>query len=233
MAYSKSVPFKNFVYEVDEIIKILKKLKLQSSSTLNGKFKEYILFSCVFLAHAEIENYIEDIFKLYIRNLNQKKFLDLNENLRSFLIYKFFQNDGIKNAKDEKSIINLIKRESTNNSKHFFDKDLSIISIKGEFIYETYKYPSAKNIQKIYKRIGCDDIFDMTSREIRRNAKTILEQLGTYRTSLAHTASLTNVTVDDIIAALNDIKLFVRGLDKVLYKRIVTDYNQNFWRGLV
>ena len=60
MAYSKSVPFKNFVYEVDEIIKILKKLKLQSSSTLNGKFKEYILFSCVFLAHAEIENYIED-----------------------------------------------------------------------------------------------------------------------------------------------------------------------------
>ena len=73
----------------------------------------------------------------------------------------------------------------------------------------------------------------MTSREIRRNAKTILEQLGTYRTSLAHTASLTSVTVDDIIATLNDIKLFVRGLDKVLYKRIVTDYNQNFWRGLV
>lgn len=233
MGYSKSLPFKNFTLEIDEIIQVLRKVNLRSNSNLDLKFKDYILSSSVFLSHAEVENYIQDIFNLYLRNLNQKKFHDLNEDLRSFLVYKFFKDNNIHQSifmNDEKSIINTIKREVNNGSKHIFDKDLQITSISGVFIYETYKYPSAKNIQKIYKRIGCDNIFNMISREIGKDAKNILERIGTYRTSLAHTANLSNITVNDLIFALNELKFFVKGLDKVLYKKIVADHKQSFWR---
>ena len=233
MAYSRSRPFKSFYSEIDEIILVLKKVNLKSNTNLDIKFKDYILSSSVFLAHAELENYIEDIFNLYLRNLSQKKFFDLNEDLRSFLVYKFFKDNNIHQSilmNDEKSIISAIKRESSNGAKHIFDKDLEIIYISGKDIYETYKYPSVKNLQKIYKRIGCDNIFNMISKEIKKNATNILERIGTYRTSLAHTATLSNITSNDLIFALNELKLFVKGLDKTLYKRIVADYNQIFWR---
>lgn len=233
MAYSRSLPFKNFITEIDDIIQVIRKVNLKSHAGLDVKFKEYILSSSVFLAHAEIENYIQDVFSLYLRNLSQKKFFDLNEDLRSFLVYKFFKDNKIHHsllANDEKSIINIIKKEASNGSKHIFDKDLKITYISGNFIYETYKYPSVKNIQKIYKRIGCDNIFNMISKEIKKNATNILERIGTYRTSLAHTATLSNITSNDLIFALNELKLFVKGLDKTLYKRIVADYNQIFWR---
>jgi hypothetical protein len=233
MAYSKSLPFKNFLTEIDEIIKVIRKVSLRSNSSLDSTFKEYILSSSVFLAHAEIENYIQDIFNLYLRSLSQKKFFDLNEDLRSFLVYKFVKDNNIHHsllANDEKSIMSIIKKEASNGHKHIFDKDLQITYISGKSVYETYKYPSTKNIQKIYKRIGCDNIFNLVSQEIRKNAKNILERIGTYRTSLAHTATLSNMASNDLIFALNELKLFVKGLDKVLYKRIVADYQQIFWR---
>lgn len=233
MAYSRSRPFKSFYSEIDEIILVLKKVNLKSNTNLDIKFKDYILSSSVFLAHAELENYIEDIFNLYLRNLSQKKIFDLNEDLRSFLVYKFFKDNNIHQSilmNDEKSIISAIKRESSNGAKHIFDKDLEIIYISGKDIYETYKYPSVKNLQKIYKRIGCESIFDMASREINRNAKGILEQIGTYRTSLAHTATLSHITANDLILVLKDLKLFVNGLDRVIYKKIVNDHKQVFWR---
>lgn len=233
MAYSKSLPLKNFLTEIDEIIKVIRKVSLRSNSSLDSTFKEYILSSSIFLAHAEIENYIQDIFNLYLRSLSQKKFFELNEDLRSFLVYKFVKDNNIHHsllANDEKSIMNIIKKEASNGHKHIFDKDLQITYISGKSVYETYKYPSVKNIQKIYKRIGCDKIFDLVSQEIRKNAKNILERIGTYRTSLAHTATLSNMASNDLIFALNELKLFVKGLDKVLYKRIVADYQQIFWR---
>lgn len=73
MAYSKSRPLKDFLTEIDEIIKVIRRSR--SHASLDSKFKEYILSSSIFLAHAEIENYIEDIFNLYLRNLDKKNFL--------------------------------------------------------------------------------------------------------------------------------------------------------------
>ena len=108
MAYSRSSPFKSFYSEIDEIILVLKKVNLKSNTNLDIKFKDYILSSSVFLAHAELENYIEDIFNLYLRNLSQKKFFDLNEDLRSFLVYKFFKDNNIHQSilmNDEKEVI--------------------------------------------------------------------------------------------------------------------------------
>lgn len=148
-------------------------------------------------------------------------------------MYKFFKDKNIHHSlltNDEKSIMNIIKTEASNGHKHIFDKDLQITYISGAYVYESYKYPSVKNIQKIYKRIGCDNIFNLVSKDIRKDAKNILERIGTYRTSLAHTASLSNLAPNDVIFALNELKVFVKGLDKVLYKRIVVDYQQIFWR---
>lgn len=233
MAYSRSIPFKNFLTAIDEIIKVIKDVSLASYSSLDLRFKDYILSSSIFLAHAEIENYIEDIFNLYLRSLSQKKFFELNEDLRSFLVYKFFKDNNIHHSvlvNDEKAIMSIIKKEASNGHKHIFDKDLHITYISGKFVYENYKYPSEKNIQKIYKRIGCDNVFNMVSKEIEKNSKNILDRIGTYRTSLAHTATLSNISNNDLIFALNELKLFVKGLDKVLYKRVVADYKQIFWR---
>lgn len=233
MGYARSRPYKDFIFEVDEIIKILKKSNLKSNARLDVRFKSYILASSIFLAHAELENYIQDIFELYIRNLSQKKFFEINEDLRAYLIYKFFRNKDMHLSifmNDEKKILDEIKKESSNGSKHIFDKDLNIKYIRGSDVYEVYKYPSVKNIQKIYKRIGCHNIFNQISAIIRKNGQSILEQIGTYRTSLAHNANLTGITVNDLIDVLAELKIFVKGLDKVLYNQIVKDYKQLFWK---
>lgn len=236
MAYSRSIPYKGFCLEVNEIIKILKRSKLKKNSNLDIRFKEYIVASSIFLAHAELENYIKDVFDLYIRNLAQKKFLELNEDLRAYLILKFFSKKNMHISilmKEEGLILKEIKKESSNSSKHIFDKDLCLTYIKGADVYETYKYPSVKNLQKIYKRIGCDNIFNLASAIIKKNSQKILELIGTYRTSLAHNATLTGITIDDLINSLEDLKIFAKGLDNVLYNQIVKDHTQIFWRDYI
>lgn len=232
MSYSYSRPYKEFLISIDQILQTLRKSKLKRNNGLEISFKEYILASAVFLAHAELENYIQDIFDLYLRNLSDKKSSEIHHALKIFLVYKFMRKNEIYLSvlkKDEKSVFKYIDTELKSSSKHIFDKDLNIHMLKGAEVYEELKYPSSRNLMKIYNRLGCTDIFNQVSREISKDSKSILEQIGTYRTSLAHNASLIGVSADDIIICLNDLKIFTKGLDRVLYKHIVSNYKQVFW----
>lgn len=232
MSYSYSRPYKEFLISIDEILLTLKKYKLKKNNSLDVSFKDYILASSVFLAHAELENYIQDIFDLYLRNLSNRKSSEIHHELKIFLVYKFMRKNEIYLSvlkKDEKSVFKYIDAELKNSSKHIFDKDLNINMLKGVEVYEELKYPSVKNLIKIYNRLGCNDIFNQVSRELNTDSKKILEQIATYRTSLAHNASLVGITADDIINCLNELKQFTKGLDRVLYKHVVRNYKQVFW----
>jgi hypothetical protein len=236
MSYSRSRPFKDFEKSIDDIILVLKMSKLKKNANLDSRFKDYILGSSIFLAHAEIENYIQDIFNLYLMNLSDKRINDIHDELKNYLVYRFMKKNDIYISlvkKDEKRVLDYIHEERKNGSKHIFDKDLNISSLKGAHIYEDSKYPSSKNLPKIYSRLGCNDIFSKVSAIIRQDAKNILEQIGTYRSSLAHTATLVGISVDDIILNLKNLKKFVQGLDRVLYKHIVKNYKEAFWKSKI
>ncbi len=232
MGYARSRPYKDFCNEIDNIISILK--GSQKNKNLEGIYKDYIHASAIFLAHAELENYIQDTFNLFIKNLNSIKFSDLNENLRAFLIFKFFNFEQnlplLLSKKQESEIISYIKKETVK-SPHLFDKNMHLPTFfKGSHVYETFKYPSEKNLNKVYNRIGCQNIFNLISSEVKKNAKNILSQLSTYRTTLAHGNGLVGVSVDDLLRILQDIKIFAKGLDRVLYKQVAKDYKEAFWK---
>lgn len=174
MGYACSRPFKDFENSIQDIIKVLKKSKLKKNSNLDSQFKEYILASSIFLAHAEVENYIQDIFNLYLMNLSNKKINELHDELKNFLVYRFMKKNDIHLSlvrKEEKRVLEYIDGERKNDSKHIFDKDLNIENLKGVHVYEDSKYPSLKNLPKIYNRLGCYDIFNQVSKLIHQDAK--------------------------------------------------------------
>ena len=187
--------------------------------------------SAIFQASATLEEYIKQIFDHWLFELKRHSLTGANIPRRArFSYFGRELSDAFSkfvHAGDEKDLAERIQGKT-----HLIEFALGVSGIApnltGEFAYKDRKYPSPRNIKKLYERIGCDNIFHRLSREMKSDAELKLRAFNDVRTAIAH-GTAPNLTLNDVKRNLDDVALFIKSLDKVNHKEFSRDFGGGVW----
>jgi hypothetical protein len=233
MAYTVSVPRRQFDKQLKEIVRRLKGADAHGVTT---DLREYAIAAGIFLAHAEIENYFVDLLSR-LANLYSSPPLSASRlpiRLRAHLaLSKSNAKTLIANAfagREESDVLATIERWFQPSVACYFDDGLAYPTLSGADIYGRYDYPSKRNLVKVLRRIGIGDPPGQLNSIANRDVISLLESVASLRTSLAHSATLTGVSCSDAISRINGLKAFVAALDRLLYRHSTTTHPSAYWK---
>jgi hypothetical protein len=101
--------------------------------------------------------------------------------------------------------------------------------IKGADVHDGTAYPSYKNLQKLFTRLGLPKIQNRIAAILGRDVEVMIENFQSIRTALAHAAPPT-ITINDVRSRLADMAALVRALDRILYGHILTHGGADCWK---
>lgn len=207
-----------------------------SSASVDPTLREYVLAAAIFLGHAALENYISDSLSDYASAASAKaaRASALAPNLQAHLfIHKSNAEVLFSSYQLGGSEADLLKKFSgvvRGSLAGFVDGSAPLPTFRGSDIFTHYKYPSAKNLNRVFSRIGIPKVFSHLDRILRTNASALLESIGSLRTQLAHTGTLPGTSPRDVRDRLDDVSRLVRGLDRVLYGATAQAFGDASWR---
>lgn len=187
--------------------------------------------SAIFQASSTLEEYLKQIFDHWLFELkrhgrpgssipSRARFSYLGRELSD--AFSWFVHSG-----EEKNLAKKLQRRSSVISFAMGQSDI-LPHLTGEIAYKDKKYPSPKNVKSLYSRIGCDNIFDRLSRELRADAELKLQAFNDLRTSIAHGAP-PNLTLLDVRRNLDDVEVIIKSLDKINHKEFSRDFGGGVW----
>jgi RiboL-PSP-HEPN len=204
---------------------IVRRVKLAGRAGTLTEFREYTVAAAIFLAHAEIENYVSDSIDSFA-SLFSKRITSgskLPPELRTHLFLSRAnvatvitkQLAGAEELQSIKTLTNAIGGPPGS----FLNDSVPLATFTGADIYTKYKYPSKRNIEKLLARIGVAKGGQNLNRVARRDVVSLLESLGELRTALAHSAGLPGLGCSDIAERILETTNFVRAFDRLLYEQ--------------
>ncbi|MDN7694607.1 HEPN domain-containing protein [Burkholderia cenocepacia] len=232
MAYKKSRPR----VELDNAFNDIKsRLKLVEGRSTNPAIRDYVIAASIFLAHAEIENFVEDVLSSFAIGIQAavSKGSKLPGYLQSHLFLtksnaiKIYS--GFLSQNSEKDLLKAFSVAIKGVPGNMIDDSRNISPFTGHDIYGKLKYPSHENLKKIFTRLGVENLFDELSRILKKDSKSILESLGSLRTQLAHTGTLPGVSCRDVRDRIDDAGRFVGALDRVVFSITAKQLGSNIW----
>lgn len=187
--------------------------------------------SAIFQASSTLEEYIKQIFDHWLYELKRQnksaqsipspaRFSYVGRQLsREFNNYAYSGDEKrlAKGLQDQQKIIGFT-----------MDNSEILNHLTGEIAYKDRKYPSPKNIKILYSRIGCDNIFQILSRELKSDSELKLQGFNDVRTSIAH-GNPPDLTLEDVRRNLNNIKLIIRSLDKINHREFSRNFGGGVW----
>jgi hypothetical protein len=216
---------------------ILKRIKIVNNARTDPKIKEYVIAAAIFLAHAEIENFITDIFSGYASGAQSiaKKGSQLPKELQSHLFLSKANTQTIfgnfvANGSEEKLLKSFISSLS-GHAGAIVNDSVPLKLFSGKDIYTSKKYPSKDNLKIIFYRIGIDKVFAKCDAELGRNSLSLIESLACLRTQLAHTgtSTLPGISCNDVCDRIKGAELFVGGIDRLIYRSMTSQFGSKAW----
>jgi hypothetical protein len=89
-------------------------------------------------------------------------------------------------------------------------------------------YPSAKNIKRLFARLGIDDLFARLDKRCKRDMALTIDSFQSLRTALAH-ESPPNVTIIDVKLHFESMRLLTKALDRVAFNHIYKESGGDCW----
>lgn len=198
--------------------------------------REYVISAAIFIAHAVLENYISDVFSAYAiaACAQAKNGSQLPEHLRSHL-FSHRANlhvlvGNVIGGKSEEALLKPLASALKGPAGSLVNDGAALPIFNGKDIYTNFKYPSAKNLRKLFFRIGVENVFDRASALLKQDSSALLESLGSLRTQLAHTGSSPGVSTKDVRERLKDCERFVGAVDRILYGETSKCFGLQTWR---
>lgn len=222
--------------ELENAIKDIKShLRLVDNRAANPSVRDYVIAASIFLAHAEIENFIADIISSFANGVQAAitKGSALPGYLQSHLFLTKSNSvkiySGFIAQNSEKELLKAFSAAIKGFAGNMVDDSRNISPFTGHDIYGNLKYPSHENLKKIFNRLGVENLFDQLSKILRKDSKAILESLGSLRTQLAHTGTLPGVSCRDVRDRLDDASRFVGALDRIMFSITTKHLGSNVW----
>lgn len=219
----------------EDLTGTIKRIKAAQKKSVSTDIREYVVAAAIFLAHATLENYISDVFVGIARAMrsstsNGTKLPDM---VLSHLFMEKLNKSKIYGAaigsSAEHEMLKSVFDSLKGHAGALLDSQKPLPEFTGKDLYTNYKYPSEKNLKRIFHRIGINDIFAELNIVLRRDSKSLLESIGSLRTQLAHAGQLTGISAPDVITRIKDTEKFIGAMDRILYRSISSRYSQNCW----
>lgn len=233
MAYSKSKARVSLESSLADVT-----LRTRSAET-NGipvDVKEYAIAAAIFLAHAELENYIEDSFSS-ISNGVVATYMAGSPIPKDLRAHLFLTKSNLKDAfgkflggSAEKDLIKAVRIALDGESAKLLTPPATVPFVSGKDIYGTIKYPSEGNLKKLFSRLGINGVFGELSKHLKQDSEALLESISSLRTQLAHTGTLPGVSPKDVRKKIDDTARFVGAMDRVLYSFLCGAYSERHWK---
>jgi hypothetical protein len=228
MTYRRSTYRNDFDDRVNGLLK-----KARNAQRLNEDhldLRESVFQCSVILVVAAMETYLKLLIESWIQNIKSNNLghsapLDA----RAFVVaqklerqFALFQYDG-----DERALYQSLMTKSelwnllhgSSNLPQFFE---------GKTLHSGAAYPSAKNLKKLFGRIGIGDIMAQLGRLLSRDVEVLIDGFQSIRTALAH-SSPPPITIADVERLLTDCKSLVGAVDRVLYLHVMKHGGAQCW----
>lgn len=232
MAYQISLSRKSFDTQIDDIIR---RLKDADKPGVSPALRDFSIAAAIFLAHAEFENYFVDVLGRLAAMYSNAAVTaaQLPARLRAHLIYTKLNLEALAGKvaarAGEPDILLAVEKWFASPSVALIDQSKPLTPFNGASIHGDQDYPSTKNIQKVLQRIGIGDPTGALNKAGKRDAFLLLKSVADLRTSLAHTATLPGISVEDVRDRLGGLKVFVRSMDRALYLHGRKSCSQAAW----
>ena len=228
MKYMASSPRRAFMKYVKAISR-----KTKEASILNGmspELRQMVYCAAIVECSASMECYIENVFCSWIQNAD--KYADngaIPFTARAFIFGKQCEQSVVtyilKN--DDKDFISSMC--SADKSYIFDHEKINKAQIINSAIRDV-KYPSVKNIKKLFIRFGINNIFDLMSEKLRTDSKLLLKSLMDIRCSVVHSYPAAEVfSSEDVHIHMINSRRIVRSIDSVLHGLIIDTSCSNCW----
>lgn len=121
---------------------------------------------------------------------------------------------------DEGALITKISSMFGKSHYHFAVDTLSVPRLQGADLYKDKKYPSPKNMRRLFDRLGIPQIFVELNKSSKRDLESVLTSFNDVRTEIAHSGIPPAINDRDIKIQIANMQSFIYHLDKTFYKHV-------------
>lgn len=240
MTYTKSKHFEYFQNQIAILINAVNLVDGSSSvkvaSQGNQDIKELVFCSAILLTSAEVEKYIENILSSWGNYINSRsdrsrlKNSNLPKNLTNYKLLLSQKGilDNFYRDRDELKLLDALSKKPQ--ILNYAIPNNKITYIDFSKIYSDRKYPSPKNFNRLFLRLGIPTIFNVMASKSKSNMYDILDSFNSLRTQIAHGGGFVGLTKKDIVSHLSKMENFISILDQVLYDHIFSFTGQASWK---
>ena len=232
MGYRRSRARKQFEGDIRRILATIS--EAYSKECSSTAVREFALCSGVLLSSAKLESYIEDLLADWGSSIRLQRVATdkLPRRARAFLLNqpaiaaayrKYVAED------DEESLLSKLESSIGQGHYDFAIDGRTLPAFRPEMLYADRKYPSPKNLRRLFKRFGVVDFFSEMNRLSKRDIEALLTSFNDLRTELGHVGMPVGQSVNDIKQRIRDIKLVVAYVDRMFYSKVRSTVGSNCW----
>lgn len=204
---------------------------IASPASIDPVLRDFSISAGVFLAHAEFENYFVDFLDGVANTCVIAGVLP--KQLRAHL---FFHSFGMKAFAEKVSggvgeplVYAHIEQRIDAPAVVFVDSAKKFANFSGKDIFGDFSYPSRRNIEKVFKRLGLHSPAAELNKAVKRDVFSLLESVSDLRTSLAHSARIPGLSCEDVVARIDSLKVVAQAIDRAVYSNLVPLVKDRNW----
>jgi len=232
MAYVRSRARKQFELDLANILATIRAAySPQCSST---SVREFALCSGVLLCSAKVESYLEDLLADWAKAVKSNGVTTdkVPRTVRAFLLGQQALTSAYRRFIAEEDEAVLLSRVEPFIGKPHFEiaidgRPLPVFS--GSVLYSDRKYPSPKNLKRLFGRFGIANVFNSMNRIARRDTEALLKSFNDLRTEMAHVGMPVGLSVTDIKKRIVDVQAVVGFVDRMFFEHVAKTVGRDCW----
>lgn len=232
MGYTRSRARKQFDADVSLLLQTVRIAYGRQCSS--SAVREYALFSAVLLCSARLESYIEDLLTDWARSIRAQGVTTdkLPRRLRAYLLTQPTITAAYRKSlaeNDETLLLSKLELLIGQTNYEFALDGRPLPNFPASLLYSDRKYPSPKNLKRLFNRFGLSNVFHSLNKLAKRDTEAILTSFNDLRTEMAHVGMPVGLSVLDIKTKILDIKFLVSSIDRMFYSQVISSVGFRCW----
>jgi hypothetical protein len=230
VSYKKSDSRKSFECRVEKL-RVSSRIASVGVNNIPREVRDLSFHAAILETSAALEEYVKNFLEDYIFILKVRgvSIGDLPREIRTFFLIKktLPHYENLAFSRDEKRALEKLNIDS----EAFYLLDPGALvdqSFKVDILLDKKKYPSPKNWNVLFYRLGVKDIFSATEKRLRRDTKSLLQSFNDIRTALAH-GEPPGLTYNDVFRQISNMQSLVGAIDRVLCTHICKYTGKDTW----
>ncbi len=232
MAYKRSQARNRFESDVDTILQAVRIAHSNQCSVT--VIREHVLCSAVVLCSARFEAYIEDLFggwgaAIRAQGVTTER---LPRTVRAFLLNQPSVVAAYRKFIVEEDEAHLLSRLEDLLAGTHYDlatDGIPLPAFSVASLYSDRKYPSPRNVKRLFNRFGFPNVFHVLNRVGKRDTEALLTSFNDLRTEMAHVGMPVGLSARDIKHRIKGLKIVVGCIDRTFYSHVCTSVGPACW----